>query len=405
MDSSTDLEGQEALPRHAQMGQLRAEHLRVYTLLQNVDAQFADFYLGGALLLSLGLPDSAKAHFLAYAGREVCDRLDLCLGAERVVGEDGKITASSKFSGVVQAGEHYPVVEVWDDLRQGFNASAHLRAPGQAPPSADYFADLFDRLTSVLLYLLEPHYETIDELDAVLGQGAPDPETVGHLVEMLSSPAKRAYFFGRLSSSAWLAPLDHEGFFSSPPNAIHNAEDGTVRLVAWPEGRYLARAAEAAPEEVCEIAVRLMTQPSPAIDNPWVVNVFIDAAMLMPPLLASGIAHELPRFFGLIGADFIVMRSVDLIRKLADGSEPAAALRLLDKTLQLHAEPRPGWEAIGGDANLKRAVPLCGPRARFGARLLYVAARDRWRRRRQRRLGQERAGDRHTGRSPGAGRC
>ena len=56
------------------------------------------------------------------------------------------------------------------------------------------------------------------------------------------------YFFAKLASPDWIAPLQKRGRFSHPPPAF--VEGKYVRFPGWPEGSYLTRMAPIAPDGV-----------------------------------------------------------------------------------------------------------------------------------------------------------
>ena len=68
----------------------------------------------------------------------------------------------------------------------------------------------------------------------------PKPETVSKALEQIGkSAANYQYFFDKLSSPEWLAPLAEKGRFKQPPEK--QPVEGGVRFPGWPESQYLVR--------------------------------------------------------------------------------------------------------------------------------------------------------------------
>ena len=64
----------------------------------------------------------------------------------------------------------------------------------------------------------------------------PRPETVDRAsAELQKSSANYRYFFEKLNSPAWLAPLAAKNFFKKPPEKL--VVDGGVMFPGWPTHR------------------------------------------------------------------------------------------------------------------------------------------------------------------------
>jgi hypothetical protein len=93
------------------------------------------------------------------------------------------------------------------------------------------------------------------------------------------------YFFDKLDSSEWIAPLTTEGFLKVPPCPEQMGESGF--WVRWPESNYLQRVAEQSPEEVSSIFERMSET-----DNPFVHSDLLKAALKMPGKYAAKLAEK-----------------------------------------------------------------------------------------------------------------
>ena len=102
----------------------------------------------------------------------------------------------------------------------------------------------------------------------------PRPETVEKALEQIGkSAANYRYFFEKLTSPSWLAPLAEKGRFSAPPGMIE--VEGGGMFPPWPESQYLARMAKVpeAQAQVLQIVLAI-----PATDNIGVHSDRMDVA-------------------------------------------------------------------------------------------------------------------------------
>jgi hypothetical protein len=178
-------------------------------------------------------------------------------------------------------------------------------------------------------------------------------ELVGKALEMVArGGGNYDYFFAKLNSPDWIAPLKKRGRFAHPPAAI--IEKTSIRFPRWPEGDYLIRMAPIAPEAVFA-AIDAKSYES---DNHYVHETLLRIAAELPVHLAAEIAlaeakwaSEQKRFLGLYDD-----RIVPVILRLAAGGGSDAALALLDPVLQVEAAP----ERAEGTARLIDGRPLHG---------------------------------------------
>src|SRR5262245_9082853 len=101
----------------------------------------------------------------------------------------------------------------------------------------------------------------------------------------IKSAADAEFFFDNLKSPEWIKPLVEEGFFASPPAAIHDG--GTIGFPFWPQSRYLVRMAPSAPQETLSAVLAI-----PETDNARVHEDLVDAVLAMPPQMAVQITER-----------------------------------------------------------------------------------------------------------------
>lgn len=115
----------------------------------------------------------------------------------------------------------------------------------------------------------------------------PTAEQIDKALALITQPHYYRRFFEGLKNAEWVIPLREKGFFSHPPAAERNEEQGTIGFRGWPESEYLVRMAKDKPEAVAETILAI-----PSTDNFRVHEDCIEAALLLPPNLAANIAAK-----------------------------------------------------------------------------------------------------------------
>lgn len=141
------------------------------------------------------------------------------------------------------------------------------------------------------------------------------------------------YFFEKLTSPSWIEPLAKRGRFDHPPTVERIGN--MYRFPPWPEGGYLLRMAESAPEEVAA-AIKPACFES---DNHIVHRLLVEIAGKLPPPLASTLAAEETAWVRE-QASLIPLypeKAAALVEHLATGGEPKAALDLASAILEVRA--------------------------------------------------------------------
>ena len=152
------------------------------------------------------------------------------------------------------------------------------------------------------------------------------------------------YFFSKLTSPEWIAPLQSKGRFLHPPATV--VGENFIRFLPWPEGDYLVRMAPLAPGAVFG-AIEAVAYAS---DNELVHQVLLQIAAELPVNLAAQIVEEeakwasgQQRFFHMYEE-----RIVPVILRLAAGGKGDVALKLLDAVLHIEAAPLEEPRVIDG---------------------------------------------------------
>ena len=158
-------------------------------------------------------------------------------------------------------------------------------------------------------------------------------------------PTNAEYFFERLQSPAWIAPLAEEKLFSEPYSAIRVGD--SYSFPVWGPGQYLARMATipAAQAKVVEILKQL-----PASDNPRVYEVIADAGAAVPPQMAKELVAQLLRGVELPFQLILPEKVGAVIVRLADAGFVREALRLAQALLAIVASTPPSEEADEEDS-------------------------------------------------------
>lgn len=139
------------------------------------------------------------------------------------------------------------------------------------------------------------------------------------------------YFFSKLGSPEWIAPLSQRGRFKHPPAAEHIGN--LVRFARWPEGEYLLRMAALAPDQVAAAIDPVCFES----DNPVVHQTVVEIASLLPHALARDIALRETKWINKQLTLFTLypQKATALVAHLASNGEPDAALQLANAVLQV----------------------------------------------------------------------
>ena len=162
------------------------------------------------------------------------------------------------------------------------------------------------------------------------------PETVERaLREIQKGYAQYQHFFEQLKSPSWLIPLWEKGCFKEPP--APQPEGDVVRVVSWPESRYLVRMAHLpeARETVLKIVLGI-----PETENPRVHDDLAEIALSLQPGQAVQLVPQACGWAQSPWKLLLASKLGNLIAHLASGGEGEAALRLARATLELRPDPR-----------------------------------------------------------------
>ncbi len=183
----------------------------------------------------------------------------------------------------------------------------------------------------------------------------PTSQQIETVLQRIRSPEFAGYFLSRLENPKWIAPLQDSGLFSSPPAAIY-LDGGYVRYSNWPASRYLARMAQQVPTEVAGILATIET------DNPSVVGNILDAALAMPPDVATSLVPVIARAARDKTLWIHFKDASELCLRLAEGGEIHAAMELADALFTPVFEdgeesPRQ-WDGYWYKDGLKKVTPV-----------------------------------------------
>ena len=106
------------------------------------------------------------------------------------------------------------IVNQWYKLHNYFVMLCHHRTN---VAQIEVFEENLLKLEYILLALLCPVYESIDELDKIMIKDTPTQNDIEKVKSLLKSTSQTNYFFLRLNKAGWLLPLAVNGFFDNPP--------------------------------------------------------------------------------------------------------------------------------------------------------------------------------------------
>jgi hypothetical protein len=206
---------------------------------------------------------------------------------------------------------------------------AHRSALSAPNPVDDGFEAFWDDMQNVfdgILGEFEKRFlEVHKSIDLLAEKAEPQRSDVTFLKNSIpNNLASRGYFFEKLGSWKWLAPLERQGFFSDPPPTRRHP-DGSVSFPSWPPGRYLARMARhpEAQSDVLRVALNI-----PATDNNEVHELLAEVALNLPPVLGRDLVAKATEWLSYPQFGPSTQKLAELAKVLAIGGQADAALKL-----------------------------------------------------------------------------
>ncbi len=185
----------------------------------------------------------------------------------------------------------------------------------------------------------------------------PNDTQLDQLQAQAARRENRSYFFDRLENPEWVAPLAERGYFDTPSGVVHDRGQGTVRLLPWPEGRYLLRMAPIAPDAVLAILEKL-----PPSGNPVSTQTALKIVGALPDdhfgQLAQKVLEWLEAHLDSRFGNQFADGAAAAISRLARIGEVDMSVRVAKALLRL--EPQPDGETadeLGETASLLRPEP------------------------------------------------
>jgi hypothetical protein len=194
--------------------------------------------------------------------------------------------------------------------------------------SEEEFSSRLSEFEALLLQFVKPVPLTLKELDSLLIIQSPTQGDTKRLSELLRHPTHVEYFFLRLDSPNWLAPLRESGFFAKPPTGVR--EGNFVMFPPWPLSRYLIKVAGDKPREVMEII-----RSTQETDNFRVHMDFIECALHMTSSVAKEIIPPARNWVTTPHPTLLPTKLGELAVKLSNENEAESSLDLLASLLEV----------------------------------------------------------------------
>lgn len=172
----------------------------------------------------------------------------------------------------------------------------------------------------------------------------PTAEELDRVAALSARSENRAYFFERLDNPEWVAPLAERGFFENPPPPIAAPEPGYVRFPPWPEGRYLARMASSAPDDVSGVLAAIRSS-----ENPTVTRLLLEAVASLSQSKAAGLAEQVRDWIAGPHADFFADDAATVALHVVNGGEVRSAMEIVRSLLQVLPDPRLSEKGVSAD--------------------------------------------------------
>lgn len=323
----------------------------------------AAFYRDACRLMEMEPPLESTTHYVAHSLREIESALRDVLEpiANPTVSNPNLSKCPScghKFSQPNQAPSHKDeinailqalsipstdeVAQTWLKLagRQneyGLHGRAHRKDLAPPRPLDDKFRQFWNDIQAVFDVILD-RFETQYSkvyclLDELLHKSQPIKDDLKNLrTKIPNSFVALSYFFNQLLSAAWLVPLEKEGFFKNPPEPKITSNGGQMRVIPWPQSRYLLRMATQEPAKVLDIALEILETGT---KNILLHKDLAEAALVMPSdLAARWVEKEIEWLRKQEYVEgYLVNQFIDLINYLTQENQINTALDLLQELL------------------------------------------------------------------------
>ena len=266
--------------RELEMSPRQAE---IYRNLEAIGPEIAAFYRSGIKVLRDNDLE-ASAYLLAHLAREIGGGLTDVLKVKRSdtlevvvqTPDGGKLTDEQEMGkplefdinvpGTVQLSykkkqgghkdsilqflgtdENSPLAKRWIEVAKNFAKYAHRHGVWKPPRTRDDFVPLWHEFENVLADLVGNHFNFLSRLDRFLKLKEPNEQIRKTLPNLLALDIRRAYFFSKLDSPAWLKPLKEDGWFNPERNPAPQevvGSPGNYYMPIWYALNYVARVAK-----------------------------------------------------------------------------------------------------------------------------------------------------------------
>ena len=242
--------------RELEMSPRQAE---IYQNLGAIGPEIAAFYLSGIRVLRNNDLESAS-YLLAHTAREIegglrdvlanksdKQRIQKRLKEENLGSLRARIGHIASILAALDEDLHSPIAERWITVAIRFHEFAHRHGAWEKPRDKDTFVPLWNEFENVLADLVGSHFNLLNQLDRILKSEKPTKEIRKTLPNLLASDVRRAHFFSKLDSPAWLKPLKEDGWFNPERNPAPQemvGSPGNYHMPTWYALNYVARAAK-----------------------------------------------------------------------------------------------------------------------------------------------------------------
>lgn len=213
-------------------------------------------------------------------------------------------------------------------LHQSFEVNDDFRAKWQVP---------FDMVMRDLMIALQGRYTAlirrIDQLAAMRNRGA---AVTKFSREIPGALPLLWHFFNKLETPDWLPHLVQRKLLAAPPSPVGEPRTDSF-LREWPAGRYLLRMAQSSDPKARVQVVDALREAS-ASDHPDVQDLGIEILAALPANEAAAHVELAERWLAQSTRFVMAQAPHDLIRKLAEGGESKAALRVTRAVFRVFSE-------------------------------------------------------------------
>ena len=332
---------------------------KIINALKSYDQNIANVYMGGIKTLDQNYAE--KIPQAAHSFRECV----ILLSKLKEVKEFGFIISDkpdktrledliSNLDQQATRSESYILHKKLIDIRNYFSGVAH-----HEKYQHDEFQKKVTEFEELLIQILKPHFDVINEINNLLKLELPGQEDFEDLKPLLSRNAAAYNYFFQNASANWIPILLQKKYLKEPKHIVD--VNNNRRIDGISIASYLSKCAKIKPDEVSRIILGFKT-PEKDKRSSSLLNLYVDACINMPPkyskLFVTKIFNE--DWLDMVNNESLSMSVSKLIKKLADAGFEKETCHLVKAMLNTKLGEKRTLSGIQESKQIQNVKPVIG---------------------------------------------